>query len=131
MLDRDRRLRIAALVQGAYYVATGAVPLVSMTLFEAITGEKTDDWLVVMVGLLTVAIGLHLVRTIRRRGEPDDVRFLGLASAASFGAMDLWVWWTGVGSAAYLVDFFVELALIALWLGARPAHRPHHPGGTS
>jgi hypothetical protein len=128
MPDRDRQARIAALVQGAYYVVTGAVPLVSMALFEAITGEKTDDWLVVMVGLLTVAIGLHLVRTIRRRGDPGDVRFLGIASALSFGAMDAWVFWTGAGSAAYLVDLFVELALIALWLGAR---RSRHPGGAS
>ena len=36
---------------GYYYVASGLFPLVSMELFERLTGPKRDRWLVQMVGL--------------------------------------------------------------------------------
>ena len=32
--------------QGALYVVTGVWPLLHMASFEAVTGPKTDDWLV-------------------------------------------------------------------------------------
>jgi hypothetical protein len=48
MHDRWRR-RILAL-QALYYLATGLWPLVHLPSFEAVTGPKTDDWLVHMVG---------------------------------------------------------------------------------
>lgn len=40
--------------QGVYYIASGAFPLVSMRLFERVTGKKTDRWLVQMVGMLAL-----------------------------------------------------------------------------
>lgn len=49
--------RTALQLQGAYYIATGMWPLMSRRAFEAVTGPKTDWWLVQMVGLLAVSIG--------------------------------------------------------------------------
>lgn len=46
---------------GTYYVVTGLWPLIHLTSFEAVTGPKTDDWLVHMVGLLAASIGLALL----------------------------------------------------------------------
>jgi hypothetical protein len=54
MRDRWRRRLIA--FQAAYYLATGLWPLVHLPSFEAVTGPKTDDWLVHMVGLLAGVI---------------------------------------------------------------------------
>jgi heme/copper-type cytochrome/quinol oxidase subunit 2 len=45
-------------LQGAYYIASGSLALVSMPLFEKITGLKRDRWLVQMVALLAVTIGV-------------------------------------------------------------------------
>ena len=45
-MSRDRVL----LAQGGYYVATGVAPFISRRLFEAITGPKSDWWLVQTVG---------------------------------------------------------------------------------
>ena len=44
-------VRTALTVQGLFYVVTGLWPLVSLSTFEFVTGPKTDDWLVHMVGL--------------------------------------------------------------------------------
>mgnify|MGYP003293179536 CR=1 FL=1 len=49
--------RATLLAQGGFYVLSGVWPLVSMRTFELVTGPKTDDWLVRMVGLLAAVIG--------------------------------------------------------------------------
>ncbi|MBV9263341.1 MAG: hypothetical protein JO324_03395, partial [Candidatus Eremiobacteraeota bacterium] len=55
------KLRDVLRLQGGYYVLSGLFPLVSMAAFERVTGEKTDRWLVQMVGLLAVSIGASLL----------------------------------------------------------------------
>jgi hypothetical protein len=54
-------MRGMIVVQAAYYLITGLWPLVSLRTFEMVTGPKTDDWLVRMVGLLAAAIGAALL----------------------------------------------------------------------
>ena len=53
------RHRVVTL-QATYYILTGLWPLVHFSSFELVTGPKTDDWLVRMVGLLVVLIGVTL-----------------------------------------------------------------------
>jgi hypothetical protein len=115
--------RAALLVQGTYYVLTGVWPLVAMWSFELVTGPKTDDWLVRMVGLLAASIGLTLLAAARRRRVTPEVRLLAVASALSFAAIDLVYALTGRISAVYLLDAAVELLLAAavgLTRGAAP-----------
>ena len=112
----DRRLGRA---QGAYYLATGLWPLVSMRTFEAVTGPKTDRWLVRMVGLLAAVIGISL---LRRREQTAD-RTLAVGSALSFASIDTWYAARGEISPVYLADAVVELVLVAGWLGVRPTGR--------
>ncbi|VTR52312.1 Uncharacterised protein [Sphingobacterium thalpophilum] len=45
-------------IQGIYYCLTGIWPVIHISSFMAVTGPKTDLWLVKMVGLLSLAIGL-------------------------------------------------------------------------
>lgn len=91
-------------IQSAYYIATGMSPFVSMRAFEAITGPKTDRWLVRMVGLLAIVIGLEL-----RRG---DRRQLAVSSAASFAAIDVFYVLARRIRPIYLLDAMVELWFI-------------------
>ena len=110
--------RRLALAQGAYYLASGLWPLVSMRTFELVTGPKVDRWLVRMVGLLAATIGGVLtLRAVRRRPmeQPDPV--LATVSALSFAAVDVVYALRGRISPVYLGDAAVELALAAGWLG--------------
>ena len=58
---------ILALVQGAFYAATGLWALVDLGSFMAVTGPKTDHWLVKTVGILVTVIRTH-GSTYRRAG---------------------------------------------------------------
>jgi hypothetical protein len=112
----DRRL---ARTQGAYYLATGLWPLVSMRTFEAVTGQKTDRWLVRMVGLLAAVIGLSLVT----RGQRTADGTLAVGSALAFATVDTWYAARRQISPVYLADAVVELVLVAGWLRARSTSR--------
>jgi len=106
--------RTVALGQGAYYIATGLWPILSMRSFEAVTGRKRDRWLVRVVGLLALAWGGLLVREARRP-RPDPAA--GMASASAFGAASLWYWGRGRINHAYLLDALAEAAMLGAWLG--------------
>jgi len=47
--------------QGLFYLTSGIWPLLDMPSFEAVTGRKTDKWLVKTVGLLVAVSGSALI----------------------------------------------------------------------
>jgi energy-converting hydrogenase Eha subunit E len=100
--------------QAMYYLATGLWPLIHLASFEAVTGPKTDDWLVRMVGLLAAAIGATLaVGAARNQVRALEVVFLAVAAALAFAGIDLWYGLSGRISPIYLADAVIELALVA------------------
>ena len=76
--------------QGAYYLATGIWPLLSIGTFEVVTGPKMDDWLVQTVGVLAACIGATLLFGAVARPPRREILFLSAVSAAGFLA-DTWV----------------------------------------
>ena len=128
----QRIARVALLVQGTFYVLTGAWPLLAMWSFELVTGPKTDDWLVRMVGLLAASIGVTLLAAAWRRRVTSEVRLLAVVSALSFAAIDLVYALTGRISAVYLLDAGVELTFAAAvglaWGAASEDGAPGEPG---
>lgn len=50
-------LSVVAALQGLFYLATGVWPLIHIDSFLAVTGSKTDLWLVYTVGLLVSVVG--------------------------------------------------------------------------
>lgn len=116
--------------QSVYYVVTGLWPLVHLSSFEAVTGPKTDDWLVHMVGLLAAAIGIALGVAVRRAEVGAAIGVLAISSALAFAAIDLWYGLSGRISAIYFADAIVQLFLVILLLMAkRPATQP--PAGAT
>ena len=99
------------LAQGLYYVATGLWPLVHLDSFERATGPKYEIWLVRTVGALATAIGVTLVRASRR--PTRDARFLSIASALAFAAIDVAYAARRRISPVYLGDAAAELAFAA------------------
>jgi hypothetical protein len=114
-MSRDL-VALLALGQGLFYLATGLWALVSIRTFEAVTGPKTDRWLVKTVGVLVSVIGLVLASAgWRRRVDPQSA-LLASGSAAGLAAIDTVYATKGRISKIYLVDAVVEVALVASWV---------------
>jgi hypothetical protein len=111
--------RRTALLQAAYYVTTGVWPLVSRKSFEAVTGRKTEYWLVETVGALASVIGATLgVAAHRNRVEPELV-VLGIGSAVGFAAIDVAYVTSGRISRIYLVDAALQVSILSKWAATR------------
>ena len=108
-----------ALGQGIFYVLTGLWAIVHLASFEAVTGPKTDDWLVKTVGVLVTVIGGVLILAARRGRMSDEIVLLAAGSALGLAAIDLVYALSGVISPIYLLDAAVEIGLALLWLVAR------------
>jgi hypothetical protein len=106
--------------QGAFYLATGVWPLLHMRSFEAVKGEKTDDWLVETVGaLLTVGGAVMLMAGLRRRVTPE-IALLAAGSAAALTAIDVIYTARRVIRPVNLADAAVEVGLIGAWAAVAP-----------
>jgi hypothetical protein len=106
-----RRRAVTALA--AYYVVTGAWPIVHMASFEALTGPKVDKWLVKMVGALAVANGIALAVGGRRDEASAETIALAVCSAIAFASIDVVYVARGRIRPVYLGDAAVEVALAA------------------
>jgi hypothetical protein len=114
-----RRSTVAG-VHGVANIASGLWPLLHMRSFQAVTGPKTDDWLVRTVAGLLIANGAAQVSSAG--GAPDALvlaRRLGIATAATLGTVDLVYGATGRISRIYLLDALAEAGWIAAWTSAR------------
>ena len=103
-----------AFLQGAYFLATGVWPLLSMRTFEAVTGPKADRWLVRTVGVLVAIIGSSLLLDVRRPSRGTVA--LGVGSAVGLGTIDVMYATRGRISKVYLIDAIVELSVVGIWL---------------
>jgi hypothetical protein len=113
---RAHHARLVLGAQGVYYLITGVWPLAHLPSFEAITGPKTDDWLVHTVAALAVAIGLALLVGARRDVATAESVTLACCSAMAFAAIDGWYVAKGILRPIYLCDAVVEVLLVALLL---------------
>jgi hypothetical protein len=112
--------RLVGIVQGAYYVATGVWPIVSMRSFEAVTGPKRDDWLVKTVGALVTVIGSSVALWSAARCQAGDkpirqARTLGLAAALVLAAIDTVYAVKERISKIYLLDAIAEITVAFAW----------------
>lgn len=124
MQRRSRAVRALCFGQGAFYVASGLWPFVSRRSFEAVTGPKTDFWLVRTVGAMFVVVGGVLVAAGRRARVSRDVEDLAVGTAAVIAAIDVWYATRGRISKVYLLDAAAEAGLLAMWARAAPPSRP-------
>ncbi len=107
-----------AWAQGGFYVATGLWPIVHIRSFEAVTGPKTDRWLVKTVAGLITVVGVTLLDAARRGEVSRDAVLVATGSAAALTAIDLVYVPKKRISPIYLLDAVAELGLIALWAAA-------------
>jgi hypothetical protein len=111
-----RALPYLSLTQGTYYLATGLWPILSICTFEAVTGPKTDRWLVKTVGVLVVVSGVVLMLAGFRREFGLEVVVLGVGGAIGLTGIDVWYVARKVVAPIYLLDAVAELILVTLWI---------------
>jgi hypothetical protein len=105
-----------AIAQGVGYAVTGLWPLLHMRSFVAVTGPKTDLWLVRTVGVLVKIIGCVIAAAgISRRLTPE-LRALAAASSAGLAMVDAIYAVRGRISKVYLLDAIAELPLTWFWV---------------
>ena len=110
------RARHVAIAQGAFYVATGLWPIVSMRSFEIASGPKREKWLVKTMGAFIAAVGGAMLL------QPS--RALGVLAAGALAGADLWYVGKGRIARSYLLDAAAELGLVAAWALAQPPSPP-------
>jgi hypothetical protein len=126
-LIRSPRRHVAG-VQGIFYFITGIWPLLSISTFMAVTGPKTDIWLVKTVGVLLGVIGLTLILAAARRQMVFAVAVLGIGTALGLIGIELFYVFNGTISAVYLLDTILEAGFLIGWL-SRPAAPPASSSG--
>lgn len=109
------RRRLLARAQGAMNILGGAWPLVHLSSFEAVTGPKTDRWLVHTVGGLLVATGWAQVRATATDAGLAGARRQGLGTAVTLLAIDVIYLARGQLRWTYLLDAATEAAWIVAW----------------
>ncbi len=119
-------MRMVLFIQGVYYVITGVWPLVSIETFEAVTGPKTDDWLVQTVGVLAAVIGATLLVGTLRRVPSRETLTLSVLSILGFMAVDVVFVLQGIIGPIYLADAVIQ-AVFLIGLGGGYARRRSQP----
>jgi hypothetical protein len=108
-----------AVVQGAYYLLTGAWSLLHVESFMAVTGPKTDVWLVKTVGVLVSVIGLALLLAgVGGQVEPGLI-FIAIGSALGLLAIEVAYTLQRVIPAIYLADAVLEGGFVLWWVALR------------
>ncbi|HET9496054.1 MAG TPA: hypothetical protein VFR15_17640 [Chloroflexia bacterium] len=114
--DGRRALRrLTAYTQAGFYVGTGVWPIFDMRTFQAVTGPKTDHWLVKTVGACVAVVGGVVGLAASRSRITPEIALLGAGTAAALTGIDLVYVAKGRISKIYLLDAAAETALIAMW----------------
>ncbi|GEM_PF-1566518 len=104
--------------QGIYYFLTGVWPVVHIRSFLAVTGPKTDLWLVRTVGLLIAVAGAAMMQAGISHEFTLGILILATGSAAALTAVDIVYVALGTIAKIYLLDAALEIALLLAWAAA-------------
>ena len=96
-------------------MAAGLWPLVHLRSFEAVTGPKSDRWLVKSIGSLISVVGCSLLVGAREPTRSRALQTLGIGSAVALGTADVVYVAKGRIAKTYLLDAVAQLALLGLW----------------
>lgn len=103
-------------IQAVYYLATGLWPLIDIGSFQAVTGPKTDIWLVKTVGMLVMAVGAAFLVSYRNRSYPWPVVIMAFPAAAGFIGIEVYYMTAGTISPIYAADAVLEAVYLGAWL---------------
>jgi hypothetical protein len=117
MVHDTRRVNRIGIAQDVYYLMTALWPFFSLRTFIAVTGPKSDVWLVKTVGALLVVIGIALIVGSNSEEIKPNTICLGVFSALALALIDIYYALRKIISKIYLGEAVVELIFVFLWIG--------------
>jgi hypothetical protein len=111
-----RLFRITLTAQAVYYLVTAIWPLVHIGSFMAVSGPKTDIWLVKTVAVLLLAISACFITQLIVRGNERPVAVLAMSCSAGLLFIDCYYALNGTISKVYLADGLAQLCLLFTWI---------------
>jgi hypothetical protein len=108
-------LFVLAVVQAIYFLVAGIWPIADIQSFIAVTGLKTDIWLVKTVGLLISISGLAILSATIRNRLTMEIILIAILTGGALSFVDIYYAWTDVISEIYLLDAAAEIFLILCW----------------
>src|SRR4051794_15458445 len=118
-------MRALFVVQGIYFALTGIWPVLHIASFMAVTGPKTDIWLVKNLGLVLFVSGIAYVAEGFARNRSRSLARLAVAQAIILAGVDIHYSTNGTIHPVYLVDAAVEFILVLLWAKFLVPRRAH------
>ena len=107
--------RTAVWLQGMYILFTALWPILHIQSFLAVTGPKTDIWLVKTVAALLIPIALCLLSyTVIQTNRLPGI-LLGATTSIAFIIVDFHYALNNVISEIYMLDGLVEAGFLLLW----------------
>jgi hypothetical protein len=108
-------MKTLLIIQCFYYFITGVWGLVHIKSFMAVTGPKTDIWLVKTVSVLIVSESLCFAAALTC---PIYLPVIVLAVTSAIGLMAIDIYYPLKGriSSVYIIDAFAQLGLIVAWI---------------
>jgi hypothetical protein len=116
-------VRPLAALHAAYYALTGVWPIIHLGSFLAVTGPKTDLWLVQFFGALVCVPALVLAHAAATGRMSAATLITAIASTVVLGAGDVIFVVKGSIGPVYLIDAGVEFVLLAAWVFFAPRSR--------
>lgn len=103
-------------VQSLYTLLTALWGLIDIDSFMAVTGPKTDIWLVKTVSTVLLAIAVTLISYIYVRTDPLPAIILGFCTSARLYAIDFYYSGRDAISPVYALDGVAEVIFALLWI---------------
>ena len=111
-----RLLRVLLYTQGSYTLITAIWPLIDIGSFMAVTGSKTDIWLVKTVAVLLLPIGSLLLLNVYRPGPLLHVLLVGSSTSFGLACIDFYYSINRTISWIYAADGVLELLFVGCWI---------------
>lgn len=115
-------------IQGLYTLLTALWGLTDIDSFMAVTGPKSDVWLVKTVSVILLAIAITLLSYAFVHGDPLPAILLGLLTSAGLAAIDFYYSGRKVISPVYALDGAAEVLFALIWVYLLlQRHKLHKP----
>jgi hypothetical protein len=109
--------RKVLMAQTIYYAVTGLWPLLHISSFMAVSGWKTDVWLVKTLSALIFCIALAFGTDLYyQRKNSLSIVVLAISCAIAFSVVDIYYVSAGVISQVYLIDAGLQLLFSGCWI---------------
>jgi energy-converting hydrogenase Eha subunit E len=115
-MGKNKTYKLLLLSQGIYYLLTGAWALIDIDSFMAVTGPKSDIWLVKTVSALIVAIGVCMIAAAFDKIQSLAIVLLAIISATGLAIIDFYYTANDTIKWVYRIDGFIELLFGIVWL---------------